>query len=82
MAARRYHQPVADAERVAHCESTDNPSADNGHGDLGLFQILYPSTWDANGNPWRRHSPFSARYSSLTAMWMWARGERGQWQCS
>jgi hypothetical protein len=46
-----------------------------------MFQVLYPSTWEANRNPYSGHSPFSARYNSLTAMWMWERGEHNQWEC-
>lgn len=63
------------------CESTMNPDAANGAGDDGIFQILYPSTWTANENPYRSHSVFSARYNALTAMWMWSRHEQGQWEC-
>lgn len=79
-AARKYGQPLGVAERVAMCESTDNPYADNGRGDLGLWQFL-PATF--NVSPYRDHSYWSARWSSLAAMWWWAKGSVGtsQWQC-
>jgi hypothetical protein len=66
--------------RVAYCESTDNPRADNHMGDYGLFQFA-PGTFAAT--PYGRHSIFSARYSSLAAMWAWAQKPswRDQWQC-
>lgn len=78
-AAARYRQPLADAERVATCESGLNPLAANGHGDDGLFQILYPSTWDTT--PYRRRSVWSAKWNALAAMWMWSVGRRGEWAC-
>jgi Transglycosylase SLT domain len=74
-----YNQPLEDAYRVANCESTTNPSATNGNNDDGLFQILYPSTWDTT--PYSRHEVWSARWNSLAAMWMWAHGRRNEWQC-
>lgn len=79
-AAAFYHEPLADADRVAFCESTDNPLADNGHGDLGLFQFLYPSTWDST--PYAKRSIWDPAWNALAAMWMWRNGRRGEWQCT
>lgn len=84
-AATLYHQPVAEAELVAWRESRYEPSVRNGN-CLGLYQILYPSTWRGITvagrflpNPYAKRSPWSARYSALTAMWMWAHGQQRQW---
>ena len=76
-AAAKYHQPLPDAERVAWCESRDEPGASNG-ADFGLFQFA-PSTFAST--PYARHSYWSARWSSLAAMWMWSVGRRGEWEC-
>jgi hypothetical protein len=76
-AARRYRQSVVAAKRVAYCESTDNPSASSG-GHLGLYQFL-ASTFATT--PYRWRSVWEARWSSLAAMWLWAHGGKGQWQC-
>jgi soluble lytic murein transglycosylase-like protein len=78
-AAGVYHQPVEDALRVAWCESSDDPYAVNREsGDVGLWQFE-AATWA--GTPYRRHSVFSARWSSLGAMWYWSRGEQSRWSC-
>jgi hypothetical protein len=77
-AAQLYHQDVADAEAVAWCESRDEPDADNGHGDYGLYQF---ATGTFEATPYGRHSIFSARYSALAAMWAWRHGWKDQWQC-
>lgn len=45
----------------------------------GLFQFLYPSTWDTT--PYARRDVWSAKWNSLAAMWMWANGRRGEWAC-
>lgn len=84
-AALRYHQPVAEMERVAWRESRDEPYARNGP-CVGLFQINYPGTWAGfyrDGrfvrNPYASRSPWSARYSALTAAWMWSNGLQSEW---
>jgi hypothetical protein len=76
-AAHQYHQPVADAKQVAFCESTDNPLATNGADD-GLFQIA-PETYATT--PYRQRSIWLARWNSLAAMFLWATGHKGEWQC-
>lgn len=78
-AAMKYRQPFGAALRTAQCESGLNPYAVGFGVHRGLFQHLYPSTW--NTTPYRRHDPFRARYSALAAMWMWSKGRRGEWQC-
>jgi hypothetical protein len=76
-AAHQYHQSVADAEHVAFCESTMNPSATNGADD-GLFQIA-PETYATT--PYRGQSIWLARWNSLAAMWLWATGHKNEWSC-
>jgi hypothetical protein len=76
-AAAKYGQPLAIAEQVVSCESSDNPLASNGV-DFGLYQFL-PSTFAAT--PYRGHSYWSARWSALAAMWAWSHGWQRQWQC-
>jgi hypothetical protein len=75
-AAMKYHQSIVAAKRVAYCESTDNPRAAGGH--EGLYQFLQ-STYDTT--PYRRRSVWMAHWNALAAMWMWAHGQKGQWQC-
>ncbi len=66
-AAAFYRQPLTDAIRVARCESGFDPhNSYTGH--LGLFQFLYPGTW--NTTPYRDHDVYSAKWNALAAMWM------------
>lgn len=77
-AARRYGQPVEDALRVARCESSLDPHNEY-LGHLGVFQFLYPGTWDTT--PYAGKDVYSAKWNSLAAMWMWSHGRRSEWQC-
>lgn len=77
-AARRYHQSYSYALSVASCESTLNPHASNGT-HFGLYQFD-GATWA--GQPFHRHSVWSARWAALGAMWYWARGEISRWTCA
>lgn len=75
-AAKIFKQPYGDALRVAKCESTFNPFAQGVH--LGLFQFL-PSTWQTT--PYRNKNALKAKWNARAAMWMWAVGRRGEWEC-
>jgi thioesterase domain-containing protein len=77
-AARRYRQSYSEAKRVSFCESRWNPHASNGV-SFGLWQFI-PSTWAST--PFRRRSIWSAKWSSLAAMWMWRQGRKGEWSCA
>lgn len=81
-AAHKYGQPVQVAEEVAWCESRDEPAASNGR-DFGTFQFA-PGTFASTPYAGKPGGYWSARWSSLAAMWMWRTlGSRGtsQWQC-
>lgn len=66
--------------RKARCESTLNPLAVNGvHAGLFQFRIAAPSTWATTR--YASRSPWSAKWSSLAAAWMHARGRGGEWAC-
>jgi soluble lytic murein transglycosylase-like protein len=68
------------AERVALCESGDNPSAVNrGSGAEGLFQIM-PGTWA--GTPYASQSEFDAVANAKAAAWIYARRGGSAWSCS
>lgn len=67
------------AERVARCESGDNPSARNPDGASGLFQIM-PGTWA--GTPYASQSPFDAVANARAAAWIYARRGGSAWSCS
>jgi hypothetical protein len=45
-------------------------------GAAGLYQFM-PGTWAHT--PYRRHSPYSPKWASLAAMWMWKRGGQHHW---
>lgn len=80
-AANRYGQSPADALRVANCESTTgrDPSAyDGSSGHLGLFQFL-ARTWATT--PYAASDPLDNYANANAAMWMWANGRRGEWEC-
>lgn len=62
---------------VAWCESTMRPWAVNGQA-AGLFQFM-PVTWASLR--YRRHSPFSAKWSSLAAGLAFRLGMERQWEC-
>jgi hypothetical protein len=71
---------------VATCESSLNPSAVNptsigGSHASGLFQILYPSTWDTTAQ--RANSPYDARANTLAAYEIFKRDGYSwrEWSC-
>lgn len=74
------------ANRVALCESGDNPSAynpisvDGSHAE-GLFQILYPSTWSTT--PQAGLSPYNAQANILAAHSIFVRDGHSwrEWTC-
>src|SRR5438067_13138812 len=57
------------AERVAMCESGDNPYAHGWSGAMGLFQIM-PGTW--SGTPYARSSPYDPAANARAAAWIYA----------
>ncbi|GCE22863.1 transglycosylase SLT domain-containing protein [Dictyobacter kobayashii] len=84
---RNVFGPYSDqAIRIAQCESTMNPNARNtmaigGSYASGLFQILYPSTW--NGTAQAGKSPFDPQANAQAAYQLFkGDGFRWtQWQC-
>lgn len=73
-AAIHYGQPPSLAIRVAYCESKWRPRTDAHY--EGLFQFLW-STWRTT--PYAKRSPYSAKWNSLGAMWMWKAGRADEW---
>lgn len=69
---------VSWAERVAMCESGDNPYARNPDGAAGLFQFM-PSTWA--GTPWAGSSVFDPVANARAAAWLYARRGPSAWSC-
>lgn len=74
------------AMRIARCESGLNPNAYNpqpvlGSHAMGVFQILYPSTW--NTTPQSASSPYNARANISAAHAIFARDGFSwrEWQC-
>jgi soluble lytic murein transglycosylase-like protein len=68
------------AERVALCESGDNPNAVNrSSGAEGLFQIM-PSTWA--GTPYASQSEFDPVANARAAAWIYARRGGSAWTCA
>ena len=74
------------AIRVARCESSLNPSAYNpisvaGSHAMGLFQILFPSTW--RGTSQSTQSPYNARANILAAHQIFVRDGYSwrEWAC-
>lgn len=65
--------------RIAQCESTKNPRAQNPSGAGGLYQFL-ASTW--NTISVRNHSRYSAKWASLGAAEMYRAGRQGEWVCN
>ncbi|GLV54807.1 hypothetical protein KDH_16540 [Dictyobacter sp. S3.2.2.5] len=81
-----FGQYSGQAMRIAQCESTMNPNARNsmaigGSYASGLFQILYPSTW--NGTSQAGKSPFDPQANARAAYELFKNdGFRWtQWQC-
>ena len=67
----------------AWCESRWNPFAANAeHAGLFQFRVAYPSTWATVPRRYARHSPYSAKWSSLAAAWMQRVGRGGEWACA
>jgi soluble lytic murein transglycosylase-like protein len=76
-AARHYRQPLSQAYYIAHRESRYNYKVTNSSsGAAGLYQFM-PRTWSST--PYRKHSPYSPRWASLAAMWMWKHGGYSHW---
>lgn len=78
-AALRYRVDFHMMLRKARCESGLNPYAIGFGIHRGLFQFNYPGTWSTT--PYAQHDPFRAKWNSLAAGWMHARGRGGEWQC-
>jgi hypothetical protein len=74
------------AMRIAQCESGLNPGATNLHAvgnshAAGVFQILYPSTWDTT--PYANASPYDAWSNINAAHAIFVRDSYSwrEWQC-
>ncbi|GHO45619.1 transglycosylase SLT domain-containing protein [Ktedonospora formicarum] len=74
------------AINIARCESQFNPGATNstpigGSHAAGVFQILYPSTW--NGTPMAGSSPYDAYANIKAAYHIFQRDGYSwyEWQC-
>ncbi len=77
---------AAGAEQVAMCESGMNPDASNGESisgnhAAGLFQILYPSTWE--GTSEAAASPYNAEANIIAAHEIFVRDGYSwrEWTC-
>lgn len=88
-AALKHGIDPARAVRIANCESTLNPQAQNtgyyaggGH-PTGLFQYL-PETWNRIGSrsPYGVGNIYSAQDQANVTMWAWANGYAGEWECN
>lgn len=88
-AAVKHGIDPARALRIANCESTLNPRAQNtgyyaggGH-PTGLFQYL-PETWNRIGSrsPYGVGDIYSAQDQANVTMWAWANGYASEWECS
>lgn len=66
------------AERVAMCESTDNPDAHNSDGAAGLFQFM-PTTWASS--PYAADSVYDPVANARAAAWLYRRSGPGAWSC-
>jgi len=76
-AARHFHQPKRQALYIAWRESRYNWRVTNpSSGTAGLYQFAR-RTWEST--PYRHRSPYSPRYASLAAMWMWKHGGYSHW---
>jgi hypothetical protein len=66
---------------VARCESGYNPYAYNPSGASGVFQIMYPSTWDTT--PYASESPFNYDANIHAAYYIFVRDGYSwrEWQC-
>lgn len=65
---------------LARCESQLYAGAKNSRSDAsGLFQMLYPSTW--NTTPYRWFSVWSPYANAMAAAHMLSHGRRGEWVC-
>ena len=67
------------ALRVAFCESTFNPLADNGT-SCGLYQYL-PATWEGSWNPYRDYSIWDWRAQVKATAVAYQLGKQGWWVC-
>ena len=82
LAAITYQQSYSDMLRVASCEtggSFNRYSKNRSSSASGLYQFLYPSTW--NSTPYASESVWSPYASALAAGYMWAHGRRSEWVC-
>jgi hypothetical protein len=79
-------QTAQDAVNVAWCESDFNPQARNsvaigGSHAEGVFQILWPGTWNTTSQA--AHSPFDVDANILAAHELWSRDGQSwvEWSC-
>jgi hypothetical protein len=75
-AARHYHQSVREAHYIAWRESRYRWWVTNSSAHRGMYQFT-DTLWAHT--PYHRRSVYSPRWSSLAAMWLWARGGKHHW---
>jgi soluble lytic murein transglycosylase-like protein len=76
-AAAHFGESKRHAYAIAYRESRyDYRVTNSSSGAAGLFQFM-PRTWQST--PYRRKSPYSPKYASLAAMWMWSKGGYYHW---
>ncbi|MFH0830578.1 MAG: G5 domain-containing protein [Parcubacteria group bacterium] len=78
-AAKKYGQDAHELMRVMLCESGGYRWADNGGGNLGLFQFSR-GTWSQSWNSYRSSDIFSTDQIYAAAQ-AWSLGMRGRWGC-
>jgi soluble lytic murein transglycosylase-like protein len=76
-AAAHFRQSKQQAYAIAYRESRFNYRVTNSSsGAAGLYQFM-PQTWQST--PYHKKSPYSPKYASLAAMWMWSNGGYSHW---
>jgi uncharacterized low-complexity protein len=77
-AAVHYRQSGRLARSIAWRESRYHWWVTNSSAHRGLYQFT-DTLWAHT--PYRARSPYSPRYASLAAMWLWRHGGYGNWAC-
>lgn len=76
-AAAHFDESKRRAYAIAYRESRFNYRVTNSSsGAAGLYQFM-PGTW--RSTPYKRKSPYSPKYASLAAMYMWSHGGYSHW---
>lgn len=80
--AQIFGAKAAEAERVAHCESTMDPAAVSSTNDHGLFQINavhQPDFVEVTGQPW--YMVYDAFWNTVFAKHLYDRQGWQPWTC-